>query len=299
MNMKFTPEQLEILTKGFQGHDFTQDVYLPGGMEKPEDEPKRTYNPLEKRVLRYMKRNLPALGFKRNMNNFTEKHPVNVLMSADARYISDEAMKILRNEEHTEEAIKQYMELFGPLIEFVAESYCEAKRKTLEELDDNDVQRIMDRVTSVVNEELMNAVMQGQRFPAINDIAHTNLTHEDFGNKVNFDSINFHEQWTRCDTQVQELLSLDAELGKESENDDLHSTIEPGYEVDFISQALLNSFCETLDDIDTTIFHTRMDGRTYVQIAEKLGYKTHSAVLKRVEKIGTRWKEFMSESKPK
>ena len=42
-----------------------------------------------------------------------------------------------------------------------------------------------------------------------------------------------------------------------------------------------------------------MDDRTYAQIAEKLGYKNHSAVLKRVRKIAERWTEYMNEIKPK
>lgn len=297
--MNLAPEQLEMLVKGFQKHDFTQEVYLPGGMENPEDEPERKYNPLENRVRSYMKRNLLALGFTRNINNFTEQHPSNLLISADAKYISDEAVKILEDAEQTEAAIDQYMELFAPIIEYTANSYCNAKGKTLDELDDSDVWRIMDRVTSVSNIELMNVVMQGQQFSAINEIAHYNLTHEDFGNKFNFDSINFHEQWTRCDTLVQEMLSLDAELEKEAENPDAPVTIEQGHEVDYVGQALINSFCETLNDIDATIFRMRMDDRTYAQIAEKLGYKNHSAVLKRVRKIAERWTEYMNEIKPK
>ena len=297
--MNLTPEQLEMLVKGFQKHDFTQEVYLPGGMENPEDEPERKYNPLENRVRSYMKRNLLALGFTRNINNFTEQHPANLLISADAQYISDKAVKILENAEQTEAAIDQYMELFAPIIEYTAQSYCDAKGKTLDELDDGDVWRIMDRVTSVSNIELMNVVMQGQQFSAINEIAHYNLTHEDFGNKFNFDSINFHEQWTRCDTLVQEMLSLDAELEKEAENPDAPVTIEQGHEVDYVGQVLINSFCETLNDIDATIFRMRMDDRTYAQIAEKLGYKNHSAVLKRVRKIAERWTEYMNEIKPK
>ena len=296
--MNLTSEQLEMLVKGFQKHDFTQEVYLPGGLENPEDEPERKYNPLENRVRSYMKRNLLALGFTRNINNFTEQHPANLLISADAQYISDEAVKILEDAEQTEAAIDQYMELFAPIIEYTAQSYCDAKGKTLDELDDSDVWRIMDRVTSVSNIELMNVVMQGQQFSAINEIAHDNLTHEDFGKKFNFDSINFHEQWTRCDTVVQEMLSLDAELEKEAENPDAPVTIEQGHEVDYVGQVLINSFCETLNDIDATIFRMRMDGRTYAQIAEKLGYKNHSAVLKRVRKIAERWTEYMNEIKP-
>lgn len=298
--MKLTPEQLELLVKGFQEHDFTQDVHLRGGMEDPEDEPKREYNPLEKKVLSYMKRNLPALGFKRNMNNFTDKHPVNLLMSADAQYISDEAMKILEDAEQTEAAIDQYFERFAPIIEYTAESYCKAKGKTEEELDDTDMQRIMDRVTAVVNEELMNVVMQGQQVPAINDIAHRNLTHEDFGSKYNFDYINFHVKWTKCKTDVGSMLSMEAENEKAMEEDpDGPLPVDVKYDVDYIFLMMKNAFCETLNDVDATIFHMREDGYTQDQIAERLGYKNHSPVAKRLKKLRERWDEFMLEIEPK
>jgi len=300
--MELTPEQLEVLIKGFQEHDFTPGVHLFGGIwnaekKREEDDQPREYNPLENTVRSYMKRNLPALGFKRNMNNFTDKHPVNLLITADAQYISDEAMAIMEDDEQCAKAVDEFCERFEPVLDFALRFYCEAKGKTEDELTEDDFGCILNRAANTINEELMNVVMQAQQFPAINTTAHKNLTHEDFGDKFNFDSINFHDQWTRCNTQVQEMLSLDAELEKEAEDPDALSTIEPGHEVDFVSQTLINTFCETLNDIDTTIFRMRMDGYTHVQIAERLGYKHHSTVLKRVKKIAARWTEYMNETK--
>ena len=186
--MNFTLEQLEILVKGFQEHDFTQLVHLPAMTEESElsKEQAKKYKTFYGQVQGYMRRNLPELGFKRNMNNFTQDHPVNLLMHADADYIAVKTLEIFDDEEQKDAAIEQYMELFYPLIEIAAESYCEAKGKTIDDLSDSDMRKIFDRVTNTVNEELMNTVMQGQQFPAINDIAHRNLAHEDFSNKFNF-----------------------------------------------------------------------------------------------------------------
>ncbi len=300
--MNFTLEQLEILVKGFQEHDFTQLVHLPAMTEESElsKEQAKKYKTFYGQVQGYMRRNLPELGFKRNMNNFTREHPVNLLMHADADHIAEKALEIFDDEEQKDAAIEQYMELFYPLIETAAESYCEAKGKTIDDLSDADMRKIFDRVTNTVNEELMNAVMQGQQFPAINDIAHRNLAHEDFGSKFNFDSINFYVQWTKCKQYVGTLLSIEAENEKAMEEDpDGPLPIDPGYNVDYIYQVMKNSFCETLDDIDITIFHMREDGCTQGQIAEKLGYKNHSAVTKRLKSMRKRWDEFMSEIEPK
>ena len=208
--MKFTPEQLEMLVKGFREHDFTQSVHLPAMPEKSEipEEQAKKYKAFYGQVQGYMRRNLPSLGFKRDMNNFTRDHPVNLLMHADADHISKEAIAIFDDEERKDAAIEQYMKLFYPLIETAAESYCKAKGKTIDDLSDTDMQKIFDRVTNTVNEELMNTVMQGQQVPAINDVAHRNLTHEDFGSKYNFDYINFHVKW-----KMQNGCRLDAFYG--------------------------------------------------------------------------------------
>ena len=44
--------------------------------------------------------------------------------------------------------------------------------------------------------------------------------------------------------------------------------------------------------MDDTILLLRERKYTQAQVAEELGYKTHSAVSKRIEKIGLRWIEF-------
>ncbi len=53
-----------------------------------------------------------------------------------------------------------------------------------------------------------------------------------------------------------------------------------------------------LNDRDLTILRMRKDGYTLAEIAEKLGYKTHSAVLKRLRSMQERWSEYMDEIKP-
>ena len=95
-------------------------------------------------------------------------------------YTSDEAMKMLADEKQTTDAVDQYMELFWPLIEHAIESYCKEKGKEPEDITDEELRRILDRTTTVVNEELLSAVMQGQQFDEISQITHEAHAHEDF-----------------------------------------------------------------------------------------------------------------------
>lgn len=48
---------------------------------------------------------------------------------------------------------------------------------------------------------------------------------------------------------------------------------------------LENQFLDTLNGTDREIYLMRKQGLTQAEIAERLGYKTHSAVTKRMEKM--------------
>lgn len=288
--MKFTKEQKKELVDGFRRHDITQTVHLHGEFEneeknkkKPKKVPKE--NPLKKRVLKYMESDLRDFGFKRYLRNFSDKNPLNLLMDADATYISDEAMKLLADKKLTEDAVEQYMELFWPLIEHAIESYCKEKGKLPEDITDEELQRILDCTTTVVNEELLSAIMQGQQFDEINKITHEAHAHEDFKEDSlwvsNTDAINFFNQWTHSDTKIGAMLSLD--------DDSLRNV---SLDFDPIEKIKIDKFRELLDDVDDSILRMRERKQTQAEIAKTLGYKTHSAVTKRIEKMQLRWIEF-------
>ena len=164
-------------------------------------------------------------------------------------------------------------------------AYCTRKNKMPDELTDADEQRIMERVTQVVNETLMETVMQGQQFPQINEIAHKFQTYEDFGDKRNVDSINFHNQWTHAKTKIGEMLSLEG----------LDESVPASGNNDAEYNLLRDSFCSTLDDTDSAIFYLIEDGKTQREIAAELGYKTPSAVSKHVRAIQKKYEEFIKD----
>ena len=50
-------------------------------------------------------------------------------------------------------------------------------------------------------------------------------------------------------------------------------------------------FMATLSEKDRQILELRVEGYTYQEIADTVGYKTHSAVKKRIDKIGRKFQE--------
>ena len=278
----FTDEQLEILHKGFQEHDFTQEVPLSLSYEDMTPKQAAAFVALKTRIMDYARANLPALDIKRKIGNFSGDFPVNLLLEADSAYIANEAVNILSDAQRTQDAINQFFDMFGGLVDQAIFVYCTRRNKTPDELTDADEQCIMERVTQVVNETLLETVMLGQQLPEINEVAHQFQTHEDFGDKRNVDAINFHNQWTHAKTKIGEMLSLES----------LDESIPVSDNVDAEYALLRDSFCSTLDDTDTTIFNLLEDGKTQREIAAALGYKTPSAVSKRIHAIQKKYEEF-------
>ena len=57
-------------------------------------------------------------------------------------------------------------------------------------------------------------------------------------------------------------------------------------------QIQVEQFMKTLNKKDIQILEMRMFGLTLEEIANKLGYKTHTGVLKRIRKIGRYYEKF-------
>ena len=66
-------------------------------------------------------------------------------------------------------------------------------------------------------------------------------------------------------------------------------------EENITSEILVEQFKATLTEKDMAILQMRMEGDTLEEIAEKLGYKNHSGVLKRIRKIGLAYEKFTGE----
>ena len=62
------------------------------------------------------------------------------------------------------------------------------------------------------------------------------------------------------------------------------------------SQADIEQFLASLPERDRQIVEGRLNGETMEEIAQRVGYKTHSAVWKRFEKIGSIYKERNQDS---
>jgi transcriptional regulator len=60
---------------------------------------------------------------------------------------------------------------------------------------------------------------------------------------------------------------------------------------------LIDQFKSKISEKDFEILTMRMNGKTYEEIAEKLGYKNHSGIIKRIKRIAEAYIDFCDENK--
>lgn len=121
---------------------------------------------------------------------------------------------------------------------------------------------------------------------------------EDFDYRKSRQKIDFYRKWyhTRAKISVE---SLDEIKEKYAENTDGMEWDIPDDNVNVESMVLepiaVSKFLDTLSETDRKILTMRMDDVTLEKIAEELGFKTHSAIHKRIRKIGLAYEKFSGE----
>lgn len=107
---------------------------------------------------------------------------------------------------------------------------------------------------------------------------------------------DFLRKWYH--TRSKKVKTVSLEECMEDENSNIHSL--PAPDGDFTVQVEGEDFCQrfkaTLSDKDMEILELRVEGYTFEEIASRLGYKTHSAVVKRMEAIKKRFIQYENET---
>ena len=103
---------------------------------------------------------------------------------------------------------------------------------------------------------------------------------------------DFLRKWYHTRSKRVQTVSLEACI--EDENSGIHEIADPAG--DFTMQVEAEDFCQrfkaTLSDKDMEILELRVEGQTYEEIADRLGYKNHSGVVKRMEAIKKRFIQY-------
>ncbi len=151
---------------------------------------------------------------------------------------------------------------------------------------------------SYVMAAIVPRAMFKYRMYEVERIAEEHRCFEDFDYRNSRQKIDFYRKWyhTRTKHPQISLEGFQAEYaethnGKQwdapDESADLEETVG--------SSVFVEDFLKTLSPTDRRIVELRMEDVTLEEIAKEVGFKTHSAVLKRLKRIGKLYREYDKE----
>lgn len=291
--VELTPEQKDKLVAFFQSNDFTANMALERE-HNSEGEQAKIFVRTKKIFGEYWLGNLHKIGVKRKMKNFSKDHPVNFLENADADYFSEQISEIYTDPDKLNEYIDRFFEMYGEPVMLGIDCYAKSVGKEADDLTDEEIHTVVEKVAGVIDETLIETVMQGQQVSEIFGISKKIPQHEDFSEQLNQDKINFYNKWTHCKTKLGAPLFFSELSEDESTNIEGVKNFfanDPAEEQRYIF--LRDEFAKTLNSTDKEIYYLSEKGLTQKEIADRLGYKTHSAISKRMKIMNKDFKKFI------
>lgn len=291
--VELTPEQKDALVKFFQNNDFTANMTLNHECNL-KDEQAEIFVRTKKIFGEYWLGNLRPLGVNRKMENFSKDYPVNLLENADAEYFSEQISEIYTDPDKLNEYIDRFFEMYGEPVMLGLDCYAKSVGKEVDALTNEEIHTVVEKVAGVIDETLIETVMQGQQVPAIFGVSKKLPQHEDFAERLNQDKINFYNKWTHAKTKLGAPL-LFSELSEDETTDiegaKMFFANDPEEEKRYIF--LRDEFAKMLNSTDKEIYYLSEKGLTQKEIADRLGYKTNSAVSKRMKIMNKDFKKFL------
>lgn len=289
--MGYSEQEIAEMVTAFTKNDFTKNMIasIPDATSSDET---AIYKKAIATFKKYWNDNLKSFGMKRRIKNFSKAFPICFLSEKDGDYFSKQIAEMMQNPKKFEKAIEQFTDMYGEQIYVGCEAYAKSVNKNVDDLTNDEICYIVEKVAEVLDEEFIRVIMYGQQVPELYKVAHENSAHEDYDiskGMENLDLVNFYNHWYHLKTQTGEMLSLEKIQNKNGTF--FLGEDEWAYEE---YKIFTKEFYKSLDEIDRKIFCLRAKGYTNEEIAKALNYKSTSAVTKRLAKIK---EEFLAFSK--
>ncbi len=273
----------------FRDHDFSTQVSKYDPMTAPEEQ-NRVYIKAKKFFLSSWNTQMKILTGKGSLINFTSNAPVRCLEEANENLVAGAVMEILLDENLCESIMDSILTALEGDITAELEKYAKAHNKFIEDLTEEEFVFVFDQFANLFLSVMMNKLMQVESVPDILGVSKEIGAHEDFAHttNTNFDKVDFNRQWDHTRTRAGEMESLDQfeklEHNSPETEPEFFSNVDPQAHLEMV-ETIKEFYVFLGDETDVKIFKLKADGYTQKQIAERLGFKTHSAVSKRLKKI--------------
>lgn len=275
---------LDELKAHFQANDFTtqRSSYDPS---KATDAQNQIFMKAKRFFSEEWDQQQKAMGGKGSLRNFSDTYPLRVLERANEDLIAGTVTQILSDPDLTDRIFTS----LAPSILSALSAYAESVGKDCNDLSEEEVEMGIAQFAGELQGNAVNLLMRTENVPELLGELKLMETHEDFSADTleNWEKIDFDRKWDHTRTRIGRLLSaedvkLDAlERGQNVLDDGEEYSIEE----QIFEQQLEEAFMATLDSTEVEICRLRKLHYTQAQIAEALGYKTHSAIAKRLAKM--------------
>ena len=290
----FDSAATEKLKEYYQSHDFTGHIV---GYDASNSTPERD------RIFAKAKKfcaltwidQLSAIGVKYRQKNYSDSYPLRCLSDANGNYIAGQVADIMSDPKKFDAILDTFFAQLQPVLEAGFTSLANSLKKPVEELTEEEIHTVVDAAAQMYMESMVQALAVAQQAPEIAGVAQKHASHSDFNKSVadNHDKIDFDRKWNHTRTKLGAPLSLDElAISDPSALEEGHNMFETNDEE---YDRLENQFLDTLNGTDREIYLMRKQGLTQTEIAERLGYKTHSAVTKRMEKMKKALMDFCAD----
>ena len=112
------------------------------------------------------------------------QYPLKVLQNADGDYFTEEVAEMYTDPEQFDKAIDQFFEMYEEPICAGLESYAKNFGRKIEDLTDEEIGFVVEKVADVLDEELIKVLMLGQQVPEVYEVSREIRTHEDFSKVI-------------------------------------------------------------------------------------------------------------------
>ena len=242
---------------------------------------------------------LSKMGGKRSMMNFSDNYPLKLLEKKDEELILGAVSKILCDEEQYAKNIDAFFESMEPQLMTGFQAYADSVKKSVDDLSDDEIRKVIDKVVDAFLNIMMQNLMKSQDIPKLLKATRGNASKEDFNEKTpgNFSKRDFRKAFYHTRTKIGLLLSLDELQDDEhhqlKNSDSIFENEYSDYDLQTEYDFLIEAYKQVLDSVEREILDLRMRNFTQKDIAQRLGYKTPSAVSKRMKIMQKKFDDMM------
>lgn len=268
LNLDRTPT-LEELQKHFREHDFSAAVIRDIDYDTMPGDEVEFLEYVKDLMDEHWEAHSREMGAS-SANNYGKENPLIFMRDNLEDLVSTTVLELLTEKQDTAQKILKQFDFDDPDLEQKADTFLH---------------------------NAIGSTMQVMDYPKLVQVMKEIPTYEDFNHsdKNNRPRIDFHRKWEHSRAKIT-VTSLDEkEETVNEEGEPLYTPVRDAT-VDIEEQAFseinMQEFWASLNEDEKKLLQLKMDGLTTQEIAARLGLKTRSAVVKRMQKLKKKYDEM-------